>query len=332
VSSKPPVPGARDSKGRKARDRGKSNGKGLADPVHAAEKPQRITDAGWPRLRAIEPAAARWISTLIRMASPHPAMTRILEVFERLQDRPYRTNVLLLGEPGTGKDGLGRALHDLMSPNRPLVRVDLAGLDDAEAEARFAGQGKTPGLAEEAHGGSLLIEEAAALPLRVQTTLLRVLKAGKLRRVGAAADVEKRLEVSALALSDRDLGTEVGLGRFRHDLYFRLARIVLWLPPLRERPEDLGPAAIWMGNRILATAGVPLSLRSPEDMRLATPDDRRRAIELTDDAVAALRAHTWPGNFRELEAALERALLLHRASGRVGAAEIMAALQAPRAI
>jgi len=88
-----------------------------------------------PALKALDPGAARWIGTLIRISAPHPAMGRILDVIERLQDRPFLTNFLLLGESGTGKDGLGRALHQLIAPRGPMVRLrgpgPTAGHDDA---------------------------------------------------------------------------------------------------------------------------------------------------------------------------------------------------------
>jgi DNA-binding NtrC family response regulator len=299
-----------------------------------------------PALKTTHPSASRWIGALIRMTAPHPAMTRILEVIERLQDRPFRTNFVLLGEPGTGKEGLARALGHLASPGGPLIRYDVVGFPEEDALEALCGHGRRPGLAEAADGGTLLVEEAAGLGPRVQAALLRLLKAGRCERRGeraAALDDDgaarpgggggggagrsgSRLDVNVIAMSDRDLGAEVAAGRFRHDLYYRLARVVLWLPPLRERVEDLGPAAIWMGNRILRAAGLALELMPPEELRRATKEEQARAVVLDPAAVRALAAHTWPGNFRELEAVLERALLLFRTGDRVGAEEIAAAL------
>ena len=88
-----------------------------------------------PALRTLHQAAARWIGALIRMTSPHPAMTAALDVVARLQERPYRTNFVLLGEPGTGKAGLARALHQLVCPDGPLVRFDVVGFTDDDALA-----------------------------------------------------------------------------------------------------------------------------------------------------------------------------------------------------
>jgi DNA-binding NtrC family response regulator len=281
---------------------------------------------GAPSLKALDPAAARWIGALIRISASHPAMTRILDVIERLQDRPFRTNFLLSGEPGTGKDGLARALHQLVSPGGPLVRLDVNGFPEEAALEVLCGSGRQKGAAEEADRGTLVIEEVVGLPPRVQHALLRLLKSGRCRRIGQTKDQPRKLTVNAIALSDADVERAVADGRLRNDLYYRLARVVLWLPPLRERLDDLGPAAIWMGNRILAAAHVPLELRTTEDLRNATPDERRRAIELDATAIEALRAHPWPGNFRELEATLERALLLMRSGPRLTVEDIRASL------
>jgi len=263
-----------------------------------------------PPLRALHQAAARWIGALIRMTSPHPAMTAALDVIARLQERPYRTNFMLLGEPGTGKEGLARALHQLVCPDGPLVRFDVAGFSDADALTALAGDGKRGGAAQAARGGTLLIEETAGLGPRTQAALIRLLKTG---RVDAQAEAGARpARVCAIAMSDHDLWGEVRAGRFRHDLYWRLARIVLTLPPLRERKQDLTPAAIWMGNRILRDAGLTFELVTSEELERLPAGERANAIELRRDAVAALTEQEWLGNLRELETVLERALLLYR--------------------
>ena len=293
-----------------------------------------------PALKSLHPAASRWIGALARMRSPHPALTRILDVVERLQERPYRTNFVLLGEPGTGKEGLARALAHLSSSGGgALVRFDAAGFSEDDALDLLCGGARRTSLAEAADGGAILIEEVAELGPRVQAALLRLLKTGRVERArfGTALDDEeergpaaraKRLKLSVIAMSDRDLMSEVATGRFRHDLYYRLARVQLWLPPLRERVEDIGPAAIWMGNRILESAGIQMELATPEDLARATSDERVRSIVLDATAVRALEAHPWPGNFRELEAVMERALLLYRRADQLSAAEIGAALAA----
>ncbi len=273
-------------------------------------------------------------------------MSQILEVIERLSERPYRTNFVLLGEPGTGKEGLGRALAHLSGATGPLVRLDVTGFPEDDALEVLCGSGKRAGVAESADGGTILIEELSGIGPRLQAALLRLLKSGRCERRDAAAATQslarpgadedqggsgksRRFDVRAIAMSDRDLEPEVASGRLRHDLYYRLARVVLWLPPLRERIEDVGPAAIWMGNRILEQAGVPLELMGMEELRRASASEKSRAIALEAEAVAALQKHAWPGNFRELEAVLERALLLYRRTGNLGADEVARALAAP---
>jgi DNA-binding NtrC family response regulator len=264
------------------------------------------------------------------MTAPHPALTAILDVIERMQEEPYRTNFVLLGEPGTGKEGLARALHYLTCPDGPLVRLDVAGFSDDDALIALRGTGKEEGAAHRADGGTLLIEEAAGMGPRTQAALIRLLKSGRIDPKPVSGDDDapgRKLQVNAIAMSDRELPLEVAAGRFRHDLYWRLARIVLTLPPLRERLADLGPAAVWMGNRILRTAGQPYELVLSEDFDRLGADDRTRAIELPDAAIHALAGHDWPGNFRELEAVLERALLLHRSGRSLGAEAIVRARQ-----
>jgi DNA-binding NtrC family response regulator len=278
-----------------------------------------------PPLRALHQAAARWIGALIRMTSPHPAMTAALDVVARLQERPYRTNFVLLGEPGTGKAGLGRALHQLVCPDGPLVRFDVVGFTDEDALAVLTGDGKRRGAGEAAAGGTLMIGETAGLGPRTQAALIRLLKTGRIHPRSADDVPGVRKRVCAIAMSDHDLWGEVRAGRFRHDLYWRLARVVLKLPPLRERKQDIGPAAIWMGNRILRDAGQPFELVTSEELERLPAGERAKALELKRDAVAALAEQEWPGNLRELETVLERALLMYREGSAIDAKAVRAA-------
>jgi len=311
--------------------------------VRPIGRERRTLDAV-PSLKSLHPAAAQWIGAIIRVSSAHPAMAKILDVVERLAERPYRTNCVLLGEAGTGKEGLGRALAHLTCPDGPLVRYDVAGFPEEDALDLLCGTARRAGIAEAADGGTIFVEELAGLGPQVQTALLRLLKSGRCERRGGtrpSADLDaadddalggrrgRRLDVRVVASSDRDLAAEVAAGRLRHDLYYRLARLVLWLPPLRERIDDLAPAAIWMGNRVLRAAGVPFELLGAADLESASLADRARAIALEPEAIRRLAQHTWPGNFRELEAVMERALLLYRTSNTLGAEEIAAALQVP---
>jgi DNA-binding NtrC family response regulator len=293
-------------------------------PLRVERKPDP-PDEGAPALRTLHQAAARWIGALIRMTSPHPAMTAALDVVARLQERPYRTSFVLLGEPGTGKAGLARALHQLVCPDGPLVRFDVVGFTDEDALALLTGDGKRRGAGEAAAGGTLLIGEAAGLGPRTQAALIRLLKTGRIHPQSEDEAPGSRKRVCAIAMSDHDLWGEVRAGRFRHDLYWRLARIVLKLPPLRERKMDIAPAAIWMGNRILRDAGLPHDLVTSDDLTRLSPAEQARAIELRRDAVAALEEQEWQGNLRELETVLERALLLYRDGPALDAKAVRAA-------
>jgi DNA-binding NtrC family response regulator len=155
------------------RHKSKASRRQPALPLRAGgHSPALDARGGAPPLRTLHQAAARWIGALIRMTSPHPAMTAALDVVGRLQERPYRTNFVLLGEPGTGKAGLARALHELVCPEGPLVRFNVAGFTDDDALAVLAGDGKRGGAAAAAAGGTLLIGETAGLGPRTQAALI----------------------------------------------------------------------------------------------------------------------------------------------------------------
>lgn len=264
---------------------------------------------------------SQWIRTILRYRSEHPALRRVLDVVERLQERPYRTNAILFGEAGTGKEGLARALHALMHPNgdAPFVEAALGGRDPHEAVAELCGHGEVPGLIELARGGTLYLDEVATLSRELQARLLAALR-GRVRREGDS--LERTANVVVVASTDHDLQSEVAAGRFRHDLYWRLARITLMLPPLRERRADIARTAVWIGNRILLKLGVgaELSLEGEE---------QAGSIVLTRSACEVLERYDWPGNFRELDAVLERVLALYRTEQRVEAAHVLAALARP---
>ena len=223
------------------------------------------------------------------MTSPHPAMTAALDVVARLQERPYRTNFVLLGEPGTGKAGLARALHQLVCPDGPLVRFNVVGFTDDDALAVLAGDGKRGGAAAAAAGGTLLIGETAGLGPRTQAALIRLLKTGRVDSEGDEPAREGRAGACARSrCPTTTCWAEVRAGRFRHDLYWRLARIVLKLPPLRERKQDIAPAAIWMGNRILRDAGLPNELVTTEELDRLPPRSRR-----TRSSSSVTRSRRW---------------------------------------
>ena len=253
-------------------------------------------------------------------------MTAALDVVARLQERPYRTNFVLLGEPGTGKAGLARALHQLVCPDGPLVRFDVAGFTDDDALAVLAGDGKRRGAGAAAAGGTLLIGEAAGLGPRTQAAPDPLAEDGAGRLGGDDGAPGSRARVCAIAMSDHDLWGEVRAGRFRHDLYWRLARIVLKLPPLRERKHDIAPAAIWMGNRILRDAGLPNELVTSEDLAGC-----RRRSRRTRSSSSVTRSRRWRSRSGRATCASWRRCWNGRCCSTVTAAPSTPRPSAPRA-
>jgi DNA-binding NtrC family response regulator len=277
-----------------------------------------------------------WISALSRMSAAHPGMARILHIVARLQDRPYRSHALILGEPGTGKEGLAKLLHRLQTWNgdedadgsrRPCERVQLLGLSPAEIAAELFGDGIDGGAWGRAQGGSLILDE------------LLVLSADAQRRLHDALSQQRWTDPNAvvvIALSDGDVSAAVESGALRHDLLHKLGRLVMTVPPLRERAADLSQAALFIANKILRSRGQnrtaePVSSQTA-DVAARSPADSdpglTGAFLITPEALEALHRHQfgWPGNFRELEAVLERAILLYSDGDTLRAADVDAAL------
>jgi DNA-binding NtrC family response regulator len=209
------------------------------------------------------------------------------------------TTVLLLGESGTGKELFARAVHHL-SPRRekPFVAVNCAAIPETLIESELFGHergaftGATerrPGKFELASGGTIFLDEIGELPVSAQSKLLRAIEEKVVDRVGGRAPVP--VDVRVVAATNRDLQAAAESGDFRRDLYFRLAVFPVRVPPLRERGEDV----LLLARHFAAQLGREL---------------RKREASLSDEAVAALRAHRWPGNVRELENAIERACIL----------------------
>jgi formate hydrogenlyase transcriptional activator len=226
-----------------------------------------------------------------------PALARVLEQVRRVAETD--APVLVLGETGTGKDLVARAVHDRSARRgRPLITVNCAALPDALIESELFGYERgaftgavtrTPGRFEVAHGGSILLDEIGELPLEVQAKLLRVLQTGEFERLGSSRTL--RADVRLIAATNRDLEREVREGRFRADLFYRLSVFPLTLPPLRSRPEDI-PLLVWH-----------VIVRNQS--RLG-----RHIERVPERLMRAFRAYAWPGNIRELENVVERALIL----------------------
>ncbi|HEY4540821.1 MAG TPA: sigma-54 dependent transcriptional regulator [Noviherbaspirillum sp.] len=203
--------------------------------------------------------------------------------------------VAISGESGSGKELAARAIHATSArADKPFIAVNCGAIPDALMEAEFFGYRKgaftganddRDGFFQAAHGGTLMLDEVADLPLAMQVKLLRAIQERRVRKVGAT--VEEPVDVRLISATHQDLAECVEKGRFRQDLYYRLNVIELRLPPLRERLEDVG-----------MLAGVILQ-------KLAAPGTQ---AQLSPAALAALQAYSFPGNVRELENILERAL------------------------
>jgi two-component system nitrogen regulation response regulator NtrX len=208
--------------------------------------------------------------------------------------------VLITGESGTGKELVAAAIHD-SSPrrDRPFIRVNCAAIprDLVESEMfgheRGAFTGATDrriGRFELAHTGTLFLDEVADLGAEAQSKLLRAIEAKEIERVGGGKPI--RIDVRIIAATNRELQRAVADGQFREDLFFRLNVIPIELPPLRERPDDIPALVRHFSALHRARTGRPLP-------------------KWSDDALAALRRHRWPGNIRELANIVERLAILH---------------------
>jgi two-component system response regulator GlrR len=226
-----------------------------------------------------------------------PAMRRAFGILERVAVTD--ATVLLLGETGTGKEVIARAIHTA-SPRlqEPFVVVDCGALAKELIESELFGHVKgaftgaqtdRKGAFLDAHRGTVFLDEVGELPLEMQPRLLRVLESGSVKRVGD--DVFQSVDLRVIAATHRDLKDCVRRGKFREDLYFRLAVVPVVIPPLRERRED-----------------VPLLVRH------FISQLRRGPFEATEGLLASLAEYSWPGNVRELRNVVERAL----AGGELG--------------
>jgi two-component system response regulator AtoC len=211
----------------------------------------------------------------------------------------YSTSVLITGESGTGKELVARAIHSSgIRSARPFVVVNCGAIPAALLESELFGHVKgaftdahrnKAGLFQEADGGTIFLDEIGELPMELQVKLLRVLQEGELRRVGDNRAV--KVDVRVVAATLRDLKEEIKKGSFRDDLYYRLNVIEIKLPPLRSRPGDIPGLA----SRFIEKYG----------RRFGKP-----AKALSEEALAALMSYGWPGNIRELENVIERAMIL----------------------
>jgi len=223
-----------------------------------------------------------------------------LSVLSRCQ-RVAATNatVLLTGESGVGKDVFAKQIHQLSGRNsKPYVAINCAAIPDNLLESTLFGYEKgaftgatkaQPGKFEQANGGTLFLDEIGEMPIELQAKLLRVLQDQVVERLGSMRSVN--CDVRIVAATNQDLQQRVKDGKFREDLYFRLAVFPIRIPPLRERQQDILPLA----EHFLARYGRTMG---------------RQGLKLSAQSNQALQSYPWPGNVRELENAMQRALLL----------------------
>jgi two-component system response regulator PilR (NtrC family) len=233
---------------------------------------------------------------LDRLLGKSPPMQRVFDILRKVAST--RTSVLLIGESGTGKELAARALHELSPRTGPFVAVNCGAIPETLLESELFGHVRgsftganvdKQGLFEAAHTGTLLLDEVADLPVSMQVKLLRVLQERKVKPVGGVS--EREIDVRIVAATNRDLEAEVEKSSFRQDLYYRLNVIQLRLPPLRERREDL-----------------PLLV--DHFIRKFSAEHGRNVVGAAPEVMSALMVYHFPGNVRELENMIERAVTL----------------------
>jgi len=228
-----------------------------------------------------------------RLIADSAPMRRLLEAVERLAEKDV--TVLIRGETGTGKELIASLLHAQSGRSKnALVRFNCAAIPAELAESELFGhtkgaftgaQANRPGFFAEAHGGTLVLDEVGELPAGVQAKLLRALQGGEIQPVGSART--ERVDVRVIASTNRDLRADADSGRFREDLYYRLAVVELYVPPLRERRDDIPNLAEEFARQYARKFGL-------EDVRLS------------EGLLARLRDFDWPGNVRQLENTVAR--------------------------
>jgi DNA-binding NtrC family response regulator len=280
-----------------------------AGAYHFLEKPVDLDDLlitiekGLEAQRLRQEIAAlrkqhRWQFASVELVGRSTAMSRLAEIVEKVA-RTESATVLLQGESGTGKDLVARAIHAHSSrKDMPFLEINCTTLPEQLVEAELFGhergaftdaRERKKGLAELADGGTLLLDEIGDMPLGAQAKLLRFLEDSRFKRLGGTTDIP--VNVRVIAATNQRLDRAVEEGKFRSDLYYRLKVVDLTIPPLRERPEDCAPLALYFIERLAR-------------------DLKREPPTLTADAIRVLEGYSWPGNIRELRNVLERALIL----------------------
>jgi two-component system response regulator AtoC len=232
-----------------------------------------------------------------QMIGRSSAMQDIFSTIEKVAE--FKTTVLITGESGTGKELIAKAIHYNSSrAHKPLVTVNCGAIPETLLESELFGHkkgaftdaiGDKIGLFQEAHGGSIFLDEIGELPRQLQVKLLRVLQEEEVKRVGDTQSI--KIDIRVMAATTKNLAKEVEAGRFRDDLYYRINVLQIAVPPLRERLED-----------------IPLLMR-----HFIEKTGKRLGLEidaLNPAAARVLQRYSWPGNIRELENVIERAIVM----------------------
>ena len=287
------------------------------------ERAYRLYELQQENRRLAESQAGAALGSVI---SSDPEILRLARMTEKVAVSD--ASVMLLGESGTGKELFARALHELSPRKRGrFVAINCAAIPENLLESELFGYDKgaftgatrqTQGKIETAHKGTLFLDEIGDLPLALQPKLLRFLQERSIERLGGRDSIP--VDVRVVCATHRDLKDQITKGQFREDIYYRLAEIIMSIPPLRDRAGDASLLAHAFVRRFAAA-------------------NKRSSMSLAPDAIDAIEAHGWPGNVRELENVIKRAVimadgnLLHAADlglGPAGAGPVMLNLHAIR--
>jgi len=236
-------------------------------------------------------------STAVGLLSRDPGMLKVCRSIEKIA--PSSASVILLGESGTGKELLARALHQLSSRrSKRFVAINCAAIPDTILESELFGYERgaftgavkqTQGKIELAHEGTFFLDEVGDLPMALQAKLLRFLQERVIERIGGHKEIP--VDVRVVCATHRNLKDLIAAGQFREDLYYRLSEIVITIPPLRNRIGDAALLAQHFKDSFSAKEG-------------------RSGLHFSSQALAMIEAHTWPGNVREMENCIKRAVIM----------------------
>ena len=253
--------------------------------------------------RALETSRLKREVKQLKQQAPTPAslvgrsmvIAQLRQSVERVA--PTNSRILIVGPSGSGKELAARAIHQIsVRANGPFIVINAAAITPDRMETELfgvdhsnGGEGRKSGALEDAHGGTLFIDDIADLPRETQNKILRVLVDQTFQRVGGSVKIS--VDVRIVSSTTRNLETEIAEGRFREDLYHRLSVVPIRVPPLSERREDIPDLVDYFMDQISSATGLP----------------KRR---IGEDAMAVLQSHNWPGNVRQLRNNIERLMIL----------------------